>query len=731
MAEPRATGVGDAPVCLLVYRRPELTRRVFAAVRAARPRTLLVVADGPRPGDEAEARLCEKTRAIVRDVDWECEVLTEFAPENMGLRARVSSGLTWVFSQVEEAVILEDDCLPDPSFFPYCAELLDRYRHDERVMLVSGDNAHGFRPRDASYYFTRYALIWGWATWRRAWARYDDAMTDWPARRDAGWVEQAFPDPRAAAQWKAKFADGHARFNSWARAWVYACFTSGGLCAAPGRNLVSNIGFGAEATHTRGLVDGRSAVDTRPLEFPLRHPGRVAADPAADRFIERRLFSGAAVPASCDAADLGAALAAWKGGDPWAALRGVEAASDRLRDSAPLALARAGLLGRLGLWDQAAASLDGIAPEEASAPRLAPVVARARARVARGRERAAGRTRPGRNERLQLMRRLGLRAAPGVFLRKLGGDGRGYGAWVVADVLGPDSVCYLAGAGEDLTFDCALAARYGCAVEVFDPTPRSVAHFEGLRAWAAAGGRADDPVFGKYAGTSPEAVARLRYHALGLFERSAVMRFFAPRKAEHVSHSILNLQGTEDYFEAECLSLPDAMRRLGHRRIDLLKLDIEGSEYGVAESVAALGLDVGMVCIEFDEGYNPLDPDYLERMTACAETLRGAGFVPVCLDDWNATFLRRAGAGFLARAREALAALNGPQPGLALSLLESLWRERPGAAGPLYGLGLAQARSGRKDAATKTLDALLERFPGHAPARTLREGLAQDARNRT
>jgi hypothetical protein len=113
MSRPRESAALDVPVCLLVYRRPELTRRVFAAVRAARPRTLLVVADGPRPGDAAEARLCEETRAVIRDVDWDCQVLTEFAPQNLGLRARVSSGLSWVFAQEEEAIVLEDDCLPD------------------------------------------------------------------------------------------------------------------------------------------------------------------------------------------------------------------------------------------------------------------------------------------------------------------------------------------------------------------------------------------------------------------------------------------------------------------------------------------------------------------------------------------------------------------------------------------------------------------------------------------
>lgn len=208
------------------------------------------------------------------------------------------------------------------------------------------------------------------------------------------------------------------------------------------------------------------------------------------------------------------------------------------------------------------------------------------------------------------------------------------------------------------------------------------------------------------------------------------MRFFAPRKAEHVSHSIFNLQRTDDYFEAECLNLSDAMRRLGHRHINLLKLDIEGSEYGVAESVAGHNLNVGMICIEFDEGHNPLDPDYLERMTACAETLRRAGFIPICLDDWNATFLRQRKAGHLARVQEALNALNGSTPRSALELFDRLCQEQPGLAGPLYGKGLAQVKLDCRDDAMRTLDVLLERFPNHRPAKNLRKWLTGTQKTR-
>lgn len=713
----------DVPVCLLVYRRPELTRRVFEAVREARPRRLLVVADGPGQGDEAETRLCEMTRAIVQDVDWDCAVQTQFADSNMGLRARVSSGLSWVFSQVEEAIILEDDCLPDPSFFPYCAELLNRYRNDERVMLISGDNAHGYRPRSASYYFSRYALIWGWATWRRAWARYDDLMTSWPKSRDSGWTERLFPDPGAAAQWRAKFEDGHSRFNSWARAWIYACFQHKGLCAIPGHNLVSNIGFGQDATHTKGLIDGRSAVATTSLSFPLRHPGWIMADPAADRFIERRLFSGNVVPAHRDAADVCFGFRALKTGNPWTALNHFDKAASRLPGSATLTMIRSRILGMLGLWDQAANAWEHVPADEATDPCIAWEVARHRGAAAVGRNRAAGGKKPGRDERMRLQQALGLCSLPANQLIRLGGDPKGYGAWVVADILGPDAICYLAGAGEDLTFDCALASRYGCRVNIFDPTPRAVAHFEGICRWVKSGSHADDPVFGKYAGMTNTTLSRLSYHAEGLYERTASMRFFVPRVAEHVSHSVLNLQGTTEYFEAHCLSLSDAMQRLGHSHIDLLKLDIEGSEYGVINSIVTENLPVGMLCVEFDEGHNPLDNAFLERILACVALLRGAGFVPVCLDDWNVTFLRSPSAGFVDRALGALRALNDHQYTVALNLLERLHHERPNAAGPMFGLALTRFRLGQQGAAIAELRRLLESHPQHAKGRALLDRL--------
>ena len=176
------------PVVLIVFNRPDLTEQVFAAVRQARPRQLLVVADGPRDTHPADVDLCAATRAAVAEVDWPCDVLRRYSERNLGCGPAVSGGIGWALDQVGEALILEDDCLPDHSLFAFCAELLDRYRSDDRVMQIAGHNWAA--PSDGylgySYAFNAFSPIWGWATWRRAWEKYDFHMRTWPQFRESG-----------------------------------------------------------------------------------------------------------------------------------------------------------------------------------------------------------------------------------------------------------------------------------------------------------------------------------------------------------------------------------------------------------------------------------------------------------------------------------------------------------------------------------------------------------------
>ena len=283
----------ETPVAFLVFNRPDTTARVFNEIARARPRQLLVVADGPRPDRDGEAERCAAVRAIVERVDWPCDVRTNYSERNLGCRGRVSSGLDWVFGEVEEAIILEDDCLPHPSFFRYCETLLERYRDDERVTCISGDD---FQRRNGgcrwSYYYSRFVHIWGWATWRRAWRHYDVAMRGWPAARDAGLLESVWGvDRSAVAHWRETFDAVHAgRVDTWDFQWVFACWQQGGLTILPCGNLVSNLGFGGEATHTTG-ASPLAELPVQAISFPLRAPPFMRADHFADRFTQHRFIS--------------------------------------------------------------------------------------------------------------------------------------------------------------------------------------------------------------------------------------------------------------------------------------------------------------------------------------------------------------------------------------------------------------------------------------------------------
>jgi hypothetical protein len=274
------------PVALLIFNRPDTTALVFQAIAKAKPPKLLVVADGPRDARPGEAEKCQVARAIIEQVDWPCEVITHYADTNMGCKLRVSSGISWIFDQVEEAIILEDDCLPDTTFFRYCQEMLERYRDNERVGMVSGGNLQFGQTRgQGSYYFSKYTHIWGWASWRRAWKHYDRDIVLWPSFRDQGLLEQLFETEGERTYWRNSFQWVHeGSLDTWDVSWTFTALTHGLLQVVPNVNLISNIGFGPNATHTH-VVGVHANLPTEPILFPLQHPVFVRPDIAADRYI--------------------------------------------------------------------------------------------------------------------------------------------------------------------------------------------------------------------------------------------------------------------------------------------------------------------------------------------------------------------------------------------------------------------------------------------------------------
>lgn len=249
------------PVLFLIFNRPDLTVHSFNEIKKAKPEQLFIAADGPRKSKEGEALLCEKTRAIIKDITWPCEVKTLFRDENLGCKMALSSAITWFFENVEQGIIIEDDCIPNASFFIFCETMLARYKNDTRIGMVTGNNfvpnktLEELDPPAETYYFQRQTYLWGWASWRRAWNTYDLEMKEWPRVKKERYLYSIFPK-RAAASFESLFQmtyDGRA--TTWDPQWFLSSLLSGMLCIVPPRNLVSNIGILGEHSAKSGSLN--------------------------------------------------------------------------------------------------------------------------------------------------------------------------------------------------------------------------------------------------------------------------------------------------------------------------------------------------------------------------------------------------------------------------------------------------------------------------------------------
>ncbi|VVB53204.1 Uncharacterised protein [uncultured archaeon] len=282
----------STPVAFLIFNRPDTTKQVFAEIAKAKPQKLFVVADGPRADHPEDAKKCAAARAVIDQVDWDCEVLTNYSEVNLGCKRRVSSGLDWAFDNVEEAIILEDDCLPHPTFFKFCEELLEKYRDDERLAMISGDNFQfGRRRTEYSYYFSRYTHIWGWGTWRRAWENYDVDMKLWPEIRDGGWLVDWLGDKQSADYWSTIFEKTYLKkIDTWDYQWTFSSWANNLLTILPNLNLVSNIGFNEDGTRTKDSKDKLANLKIEPMKFPLKHPSFVIRDSIADNITQKASF---------------------------------------------------------------------------------------------------------------------------------------------------------------------------------------------------------------------------------------------------------------------------------------------------------------------------------------------------------------------------------------------------------------------------------------------------------
>jgi len=283
----------DVPVVIVAFNRPEHLEQLIQVLRVVAPSKLYLVADGPRAHIKGEVEKCAQVRDVFRSIDWTTEVVNLFADENMGCAKRVSSGISEVLKHEEGVIVLEDDCIPHPSFFQFCQEMLGYYADDDRVMHISGDNFQfGAVTSAYSYYFSRYAHCWGWATWKRAWDKFSLDMQFWPELRDDGWLHHFLDDPIEIRYWTQIFNNVAAgQVDSWAYPWTYSTWLHSGLSILPNRNLVSNIGFDGDGTHTNVASSPQANMPTHAMSFPLEHPPHMIRNFCADSHFSRMLHS--------------------------------------------------------------------------------------------------------------------------------------------------------------------------------------------------------------------------------------------------------------------------------------------------------------------------------------------------------------------------------------------------------------------------------------------------------
>ena len=293
--------LGDCctPVVICVYNRPELTRILYSILEIVRPRSLFIVADAPISSDMGDVLACKEVRDVFSVITWQCDVNRNYSDEHQGCAARVISGLNWVFDQVEEAIILEDDCIPDASFFPFCAEMLTKYREDERIFMISGTCfVSDLFVGKNSYYFSRLTHAWGWATWRSAWKRFDAKMSLWPYTRSSFALSEMLDDVSIANYFTGVFDEvfhDATRLDVWDYQWFFSGLIARAFSVVPRVNLVTNIGFGPKATHTRN-VDFAQSLARKSLTFPLMHPEAIIADAYLDGWDFKRAYLWEALP---------------------------------------------------------------------------------------------------------------------------------------------------------------------------------------------------------------------------------------------------------------------------------------------------------------------------------------------------------------------------------------------------------------------------------------------------
>ena len=277
-------------VLFLVFNRPNTTKIVFEAIREARPPRLYIASDGAREEKIGEKEKCDEVKKIVANIDWECEVKTLFRDKNFSCGVAVSEAISWFFENEEDGIILEDDCLPDQTFFSYCEELLDYYKDNDSVMHISGDHFLDFKYGNDSYYFATIEHCWGWASWRSAWKHFDFTLEKYPLQIIEEKLFYMYGNYEMRDYWKDIYIKmKNNEIDSWAYRWTLSIIANNGICINPNINLISNIGFDEDGTHTFGKNDPLANIPTYPLT-DIKHPTSIERSMFIDEYIMKSVF---------------------------------------------------------------------------------------------------------------------------------------------------------------------------------------------------------------------------------------------------------------------------------------------------------------------------------------------------------------------------------------------------------------------------------------------------------
>lgn len=282
-----------SPIAFFIFNRPSHTIISFDSIRKSRPDILFVIADGPRNAHMTDNDRCNESRIVTECIDWPCTVYRNYSDVNLGCRNRINSGLDWVFSIVDKAIILEDDCLPHPDFFNFCDNLLETYKDNYVVCSISGTNfQNGIRRSEHSYYFSKFIHIWGWATWKRAWEMHDKKIEFWPNMKNSITWKKYINDDIERSFWESIFDSMYMnRLDTWDYAWICSNWHAGNISITPNVNLVSNIGFDSDGTHTRNAKSKLANMQTHSMGKIL-HPNNLTINQEADAYYFNIVLGG-------------------------------------------------------------------------------------------------------------------------------------------------------------------------------------------------------------------------------------------------------------------------------------------------------------------------------------------------------------------------------------------------------------------------------------------------------